>query len=159
VLDAINYRIRVIDAKGRIPTVAGTGIVGDGPPPGVPAVPALEANLNRISDLLFAGDHVYLAAMYNSRIKRVRLSDMTYENHVGVGRRTYYDGDGGPAIALGSPGEQGDVWSDDEYREVFAHHLEQYGLIYFENDMPVLGLNLVREALKRPPASDQIQSA
>jgi hypothetical protein len=46
------------------------------------------------------------------------------------------------------------AWADDEYREVFAHHLEQYGLITFEGDVPVLGLALVREALKRPPASE-----
>jgi hypothetical protein len=31
-------------------------------------------------------------------VKRVRLSDMMIENYAGRGRRTYYDGDGGPAL-------------------------------------------------------------
>jgi DNA-binding beta-propeller fold protein YncE len=98
VLDFNNYVVRAIDADGVIRTVIGNGQVGDSPPPGVPSIPALEAFFNHTTDLIFQGDHLYLAAWHNSRIKRVRLSDMTLESYAGRGRRTYYDGDEGPAL-------------------------------------------------------------
>ncbi|MBA3500700.1 MAG: hypothetical protein H0T65_10020, partial [Deltaproteobacteria bacterium] len=41
---------------------------------------------------------LYMAAWHNSRVKRVNLSNMMLENFAGRGRRTFYDGDGGPAI-------------------------------------------------------------
>lgn len=62
-------------------------------------MPALEAYFNHTSDLFFHDGYLYLAAWHNSRIKRVRLSDMTIENYAGLGRRTFYDGDGGAALA------------------------------------------------------------
>ena len=98
VLDFNNYVVRAIDAKGIIRTVVGNGMVGDAPPPGATSIPALDALLNHTTDLLFHGDYLYLAAWHNSRIKRVRLSDMVLENYAGRGRRTYYDGDEGPAL-------------------------------------------------------------
>jgi sugar lactone lactonase YvrE len=98
-LDFNNYLVRAVDAKGIIRTVVGNGDLGDSPPPGVDRIPALEALLNHTSDLLFHDGYLYLAAWHNSRVKRVRLSDMTLENFAGTGRRTYYDGDGGPALA------------------------------------------------------------
>jgi sugar lactone lactonase YvrE len=98
ILDFNNYLVRAIDAAGTIRTVLGNGLVGDSPPMGVERVPALEAVFNHASDLVSRGDYLYLAAWHNSRIKRIRLSDMTLENFAGRGRRTYYDGDGGPAL-------------------------------------------------------------
>jgi DNA-binding beta-propeller fold protein YncE len=99
VLDFNNYVVRAIDRHGVIRTVVGSGLVGSDPPPGVPSVPALEAALNHSSDLAFRDGYLYIAAWHNSQIKRVRLADMTIENYAGRGRRTYYDGDGGPAIS------------------------------------------------------------
>lgn len=98
VLDFNNYLVRAIGANGSIRTVVGNGMLGDSPPAGVERVPATEALLNHISDLRFDDGYLYLAAWHNSRVKRVRLSDMTLENVAGRGRRTYYDGDGGPAL-------------------------------------------------------------
>jgi sugar lactone lactonase YvrE len=98
VLDFNDYVVRAVDKRGSIRTVVGSGMVGDDPPSGVTAMPAREASLNHVADLLFHGDYLYLAAWHNSRIKRVRLSDKTIENYAGRGRRTYYDGDGGPAL-------------------------------------------------------------
>jgi sugar lactone lactonase YvrE len=98
VLDFNNYVVRAIDANGIIRSVIGNGRVGDSPAPGVAAMPAIDAFFNHTSDLFFHDGYLYLAAWHNSRIKRVRLSDMMLENFAGLGRRTYYDGDGGPAL-------------------------------------------------------------
>ncbi len=99
ILDFNNYVVRAIDKQGTIRTVVGNGMLGDSPPDGVPSIPALEATLNHMTDLLFRDGYLYLAAWHNSRVKRVRLSDMMLENVAGSGRRTYYDGDGGPALS------------------------------------------------------------
>jgi hypothetical protein len=97
-LDFNNYVVRAIDANGIIRTVIGNGEVGDSPAVGVPQMPARDATFNHTTDLFFNGGYLYLSAWHNSRIKRVRLSDMMIENYAGAGRRTYYDGDGGPAL-------------------------------------------------------------
>jgi hypothetical protein len=98
-LDFNNYLVRSIDAKGNIHTVIGNGMVGDSPTDdGLAAVPALNAFNNHTTSLFFADGYLYLAAWHNSRIKRVRLSDMMIENYAGLGRRTYYDGDGKQAL-------------------------------------------------------------
>jgi DNA-binding beta-propeller fold protein YncE len=99
VLDFNNYMIRAVHADGTIEAVIGNGQVGDSPPPEVPAMPALSATFNHTTDLFFHDGYLYLSAWHNSRIKRVRLSDMMIENFAGLGRRTYYDGDEGPALA------------------------------------------------------------
>jgi hypothetical protein len=97
-LDFNNYVVRAVDASGNIRTVIGNGLVGDSPDPGVPRVPALDATFNHTTDLFFHDGYLYMSAWHNSRLKRVRLSDMMIENYAGRGRRTYYDGDGGPAL-------------------------------------------------------------
>jgi hypothetical protein len=97
-LDFNNYVVRAINAEGIIRTVIGNGFVGDAPDPGVPRMPARDATFNHTTDLFFHDGHVYLSAWHSSRIKRVRLSDMTIENFAGAGRRMYYDGDEGPAL-------------------------------------------------------------
>ncbi len=97
-LDFNNYVVRAIDSSGNIRTVIGTGVVGDSPAPGVASMPALQASFNHTSNLLFHDGYLYLAAWHNSRVKRVRLADMMIENFAGSGRRTFFDGDGGPAM-------------------------------------------------------------
>lgn len=90
--------VKAITSDGTVETVIGTGQIGDSPAAGVDRVPAAEAELNLLTDLAFHDGHVYLAALFNSRVKRVRLSDMTLENVAGRGTREKYDGDGGPAL-------------------------------------------------------------
>ena len=99
VLDFNNYVIRAIDDAGMIRTVVGNGLLGDSPATGVAASPALESTFNHTTDLFFHDGYLYLAAWHNSRVKRVDLSTMMMENFAGRGRRTYYDGDGGQALA------------------------------------------------------------
>ncbi|MDB4961818.1 MAG: hypothetical protein JWP01_1817 [Myxococcales bacterium] len=97
-LDFNNYVVRAVDADGIITSVIGNGEVGDAPDPGTPSLPALQATFNHTTDLFFHDGYLYLSAWHNSRVKRVKLSDMTIENYAGRGRRTFYDGDGGPAL-------------------------------------------------------------
>lgn len=99
VLDFNNYVIRAVDADGIIEPVVGTGLLGDSPPPDVASVPCTEALFNHTPDLFFTDDYLYLAAWHNTRVKRVDLATMHLENFAGIGRRTLYHGDGGPALA------------------------------------------------------------
>jgi hypothetical protein len=57
-------------------------------------------------------------------------------------------------VALGGPQAYLDVWGDHEYRETFAHHLEQYGLIEFDDDSPRFTIPLVADAIKQPAPSE-----
>lgn len=95
VLDFNNLIVRRIDAEGNFHLEIGNGEVGDSPPPEVPRMPAIDAPFNHTSDLFFHDGYLYMAAWHNSRVKRVKLDDMMIENYAGIGRRTYYDGDGG----------------------------------------------------------------
>jgi hypothetical protein len=98
VLDFNNYFIRAIDATGNIRTVVGNGQLADSPPPGQDQIPAIQAGFNHTTDMFYHDGYVYVAAWHNSRIKRIRLSDMMLENYAGMGVRTKYTGDGGPAM-------------------------------------------------------------
>lgn len=98
ILDFNNYLVRRIRPDGTLQRMVGNGDLGDSPPDGTRAMPALDATFNHTSDLFFANGYLYLAAWHNSRIKRVDLSTMMLENFAGRGRRTYYDGDGGPRL-------------------------------------------------------------
>jgi sugar lactone lactonase YvrE len=91
-LDWNNHRVRVIDANGEIQTVAGSGLIGDGPPG-----PALESAFNHPTEIAFddAG-RMFVAAWHNSRIKMVDLGSSTLLDFAGTGARAYR-GDGGPA--------------------------------------------------------------
>lgn len=40
-------------------------------------------------------------------------------------------------------------WLDNEFRDVFAHHLEEYGLLTFEDDRPQVAMPLVQEAFQK----------
>lgn len=56
-------------------------------------------------------------------------------------------------IALGGHDKYLDEWSDEGFRDTFADHLFQYGLVTFVNDEPTLALTLVRDALTVPASS------
>jgi hypothetical protein len=99
IIDFNNYRVRAVDDGGTIRTVLGSGELGDSPAQdGEATVPALEAALNHMTDLLFHGRYLYVAAWHNSRVKRLDLDTMLLEDYAGRGVRTSYDGDGGPAL-------------------------------------------------------------
>jgi hypothetical protein len=97
-LDFNNYLVRAVGADGNIRTVLGNGQLADSPPPNVTSIPALQAGFNHTTNLFYHDGYVYLAAWHNSRIKRVRLSDMMLENYAGLGARVKYTGDGGQAL-------------------------------------------------------------
>lgn len=92
ILDWNNHRIRTIDAEGLIHTVAGNGLLGDGP-----QGDALSAAFNHPTHINFDGSgRMLIAAWHNSRIERVNLTDGTLEFICGTGQRGY-NGDGIPA--------------------------------------------------------------
>ena len=87
-----NHRIRRIEADKTLRTVAGTGLLGDGPPG-----PALESDFNHPTSFTFdAVGNMVIAAWHNSRIKRVNMGTGVLEDICGTGGRAY-SGDGGPA--------------------------------------------------------------
>lgn len=45
-------------------------------------------------------------------------------------------------------------WQDQRFRDAFADHLAQYGLVSFDGDIPTISIGLVQEALALPTASD-----
>lgn len=135
VLDFNNYLVRRIDENGDITSVVGTGNVGDSPSPGVAQMPAIEADFNHTTDLFFDNGYLYVSGWHNSRIKRVRLSDMMIENFAGAGKRTFYDGDGGPALdaALDLPSSigldrSGNIVIMDQANQV-VRRVDQSGII------------------------------
>lgn len=55
-------------------------------------------------------------------------------------------------IAQGGEERYWDEWRDVAFRETFAAHLEAYGLVTFEGDIPAIGIELVKDALIAPIA-------
>jgi sugar lactone lactonase YvrE len=87
-----NHRVRRLRSDGTVDTVAGTGLLGDGP-----VGPALEADFNHPTEVVFDRQgRMLIAAWHNSRIKRVDLTTGLLEDICGTGARAY-NGDGGPA--------------------------------------------------------------
>ncbi len=93
IVDWNNHRIRAVDSETHvIETVAGTGLLGDGPPG-----PALEADFNHPTNVEFDNQgRMWVAAWHNSRVRRVDLARGVLEDVCGTGGRAYA-GDGGPA--------------------------------------------------------------
>jgi hypothetical protein len=56
-------------------------------------------------------------------------------------------------IAVGGSEKSLHDWADLEFRDTFAEHLAQYGLLEFHGDIPEIRIPLVKEALTLPPAS------
>jgi DNA-binding beta-propeller fold protein YncE len=91
-LDWNNHRVRAIDAQGTIRTVAGDGLLGDGP-----EGPALSAHFNHPTNITFdSAGHMIIAAWHNSRVVRVDLESGILDDIAGTGMRAYM-GDGEPA--------------------------------------------------------------
>lgn len=57
-------------------------------------------------------------------------------------------------IALGGELAYSDAWGGDAFRETYACHLEEYGLVHFEGEHPEVSFDLLREALQTPPTSE-----
>ena len=98
IADASNNRIRRVDPKGIITTVAGIGSEGiDGPSFGGDGGPAVAAQLRHPQGVTVDDTgNLYIADSYNNRIRRVDASG-TITTVAGTGERGY-SGDGGPAV-------------------------------------------------------------
>ncbi|HEV2889619.1 MAG TPA: hypothetical protein VGX28_04515 [Frankiaceae bacterium] len=94
VADAGNQRVRVVDARGRISTLAGTGEAGFSGDGG----PASRARLRYPGDVEVAGGSVYVADTENSVIRRIGR-DGVIRTIAGTPGRLGYSGDGGRATA------------------------------------------------------------
>ena len=57
-------------------------------------------------------------------------------------------------LATGGPQAYSELWGGVEYRETFAHHLQRYGLIDFDDDRPTVATPVVVEAIRRPLPSE-----
>jgi sugar lactone lactonase YvrE len=92
VMDWNNHRIRAVDAGGTIRTVAGTGLLGDGPDG-----PALEHDFNHPTEVTIDPQgRLIIAAWHNSKIKVLDPTTGLVTDMCGTGGRSYL-GDGGPA--------------------------------------------------------------
>lgn len=92
IVDFNNHRVLAVDDAGVARVVAGTGVLGDGPPG-----PARESALLHPSSVAFdAQGRMLIAAWHNYRIKRVDLSAGTLEDLAGSGEPGYR-GDGAEA--------------------------------------------------------------
>lgn len=98
--DFNNYLVRAVSPEGVINTVIGTGLLGDSPTTVQgEQCPALQADFNHTTSLVFNGDYLYMSAWHGSRVKRVNYGTMELENFAGTGVRTYYYGDEGSALS------------------------------------------------------------
>lgn len=89
IVDFNNHRVLAVDDAGVARVVAGTGVIGDGPPG-----PALESALLHPSSIAFDDEgRMLIAAWHNYRIKRVDLATGTLEDVAGTGEPGYR-GDG-----------------------------------------------------------------
>ena len=100
IVDWNNHRLRELSdplsdgstTDTLLTTCAGTGTLGDGP-----AGPALSADFNHPTDIVFDADgQLWIAAWHNSRIIRLDPSISTMDQISGTGGRSYA-GDEGPA--------------------------------------------------------------
>lgn len=77
-------RVRKIDAKGVVSTVAGTGEKGDSGDDG----PALKAKLNSPHSLILGPDgNLYVADTFNNRVRRINLKAGTISAFAGTGKK------------------------------------------------------------------------
>lgn len=89
----IGQRVRKIDSKGIIATVAGTGEKGYGGDDG----PAIKARFNSIHSLVVAANgDVYIADSFNKRLRKIDGRTGLIRTVAGTGQKGF-SGDGGPA--------------------------------------------------------------
>lgn len=97
---AAGERIRKVDTKGVISTIAGTGKkghTGDGGP-------AAQASINGAHQLLVApNDDVYIADTWNNCVRKIDAKTGIITTVVGTGKKGF-SGDGGPATKADSGG-------------------------------------------------------
>ena len=85
ILDWNNHRIRTIDADGIVSTIAGTGLLGDGP-----EGPAASATFNHPTNIAFNQEGMLLiAAWHNSRVEQIDLATGQLSYVAGTGQRGY----------------------------------------------------------------------
>lgn len=96
IADSLNHRIRRVDFTANvITTVAGNGVEGYGGDGGDP----LQASFDTPLDIAFGPDgRLYIADLYNNRIRAVDFVNNVITTVAGNGKRGY-SGDGGPATA------------------------------------------------------------
>jgi sugar lactone lactonase YvrE len=111
-VEMTGHRVRRVDGKGRIRTVAGTGQKGDAGDGG----PATRAQFNSMHSLAVTpnGD-VYVADTWNNRVRKIDARTGMISTVAGTGQKGF-SGDGGPAtkarfggiycVALGGAGKR-----------------------------------------------------
>jgi hypothetical protein len=57
-------------------------------------------------------------------------------------------------VAGGGSQAYAELWHDNDFRETYAHHLERYGLLSFDSELPTVSLSLIKDALRQPAASE-----
>lgn len=96
VLDWNNHRIRHIDPEGFIRTIAGTGMLGDGP-----EGDSRLASFNHPTSLSFDNDgNILVAAWHNSRVERIDLATHELTFLAGDGTRSFSGDEGAAESAI-----------------------------------------------------------
>ncbi len=94
-LDWNNHRVRCVDPDGTITTIAGNGLLGDGP-----EGEARTAMFNHPTGLSWDNDGtILLAAWHNSRVERIDLATSTMTYVAGDGTRSYAGDEGDALVA------------------------------------------------------------
>jgi hypothetical protein len=57
-------------------------------------------------------------------------------------------------IAVGGKDRYLSEWKDERFRETFAEHLFQYGIVSLTNDVPSISVGLIRDAFSQPTPTD-----
>ncbi len=60
-------------------------------------------------------------------------------------------------LALGGSQAYVDLWGENDFRETFAYHLERYGLVRFDDDVPKVDLALIKQALQKPSVCEFLE--
>ena len=106
--DRLNRRVRMIDRRGMIATLAGDGsgkYSGDGGP-------APTAGLAEPNGLALAGERLFIADVADHRVRVVDLLTGTIDTFAGTGAARH-DGDGGPAVKAGIFGARAVAFAPD----------------------------------------------
>jgi DNA-binding beta-propeller fold protein YncE len=93
-VEMTGHKVRKIDGKGVLTTVAGTGAKGDAGDGG----PATQAQFNGMHSLAVTpGGEVYLADTWNCRVRKIDARTGLITTVAGTGQKGF-SGDGGPAV-------------------------------------------------------------